>query len=76
MPKFPVVSGKKTLEILIRHFGCVPSAQNGSHVPVTRRTPQGEFNSTIPMHKELDKGTLNAILRQLKIPKREFLKYV
>jgi len=63
MPKAKRLSGKDVVSIL-RVFGFEQAAQRGSHVKL-RRIINGENQTlTIPLHKELDRGTANAIFRQ------------
>jgi len=46
-------------------FGFSVLSQKGSHVKIRRLTASGSKESlTIPIHDELDTGTLKAILRQ------------
>jgi len=46
--------------------------QEGSHIVLRRDTPFAQV--VVPNHKELDRGTLRAILRQADIEVDEFLK--
>jgi predicted RNA binding protein YcfA (HicA-like mRNA interferase family) len=62
-PKLKRLSGKEVLSILSK-FGFSAYSQKGSHVKL-RRLSSGERQIlTIPMHDELDIGTLRAIVRQ------------
>ena len=64
MPKLKVVSGAEVLRIL-NQFGFVSESQRGSHVKVRRVLPSGVRQSlTVPIHREIDRGTLMAIYRQ------------
>lgn len=64
MPKLRVLSGDDVLRIL-HSFGFVPVSQRGSHVKVQRKLPDGSRQSlTVPLHGEMDRGTLLAIYRQ------------
>jgi predicted RNA binding protein YcfA (HicA-like mRNA interferase family) len=64
MPKLRVLSGQDVLRIL-DSFGFLINAQRGSHVKVRRLLPSGAHQSlTVPLHKEIDRGTLMAIYRQ------------
>ncbi len=64
MPKLRRLSGDEVIAILAR-FGFQIHAQRGSHVKLRRVTTAGEHQTlTIPRHRELDRGTLRAILRQ------------
>jgi predicted RNA binding protein YcfA (HicA-like mRNA interferase family) len=71
LSKLPVVSGKKLIKILTKHFGFRVLRQRGSHVTMTNEV---SF-ITVPMHPELDPGTLKAILNDAVISREEFLKY-
>jgi len=63
-PKLKRLSGKEVLSIFPR-FGFSVHSQRGSHAKLRRVSPSGETQSlTIPIHNELDVGTLRAILRQ------------
>jgi len=64
MPKLKVLSGREVLKIL-REFGFEVFAQRGSHVKARRVSQSGQTQSlTVPMHDEIDRGTLRAIHRQ------------
>ena len=72
MPKLPVVSGRSLVKILTKHFGFRVIRQKGSHVTLTNDI---SF-ITVPLHPELDKGTLNAILNDAQIEKEQFIKFL
>lgn len=63
MPPLPVLSGKQVIAILERH-GFEVVRQRGSHVRM--KHPDGR-STTVPLHKELDRGTLRGILRQAQL---------
>jgi predicted RNA binding protein YcfA (HicA-like mRNA interferase family) len=63
-PKLKALSGREVIRIL-QEFGFQIERQRGSHVKLSRISPAGEKQIlTVPLHKELDKGTLRAIFRQ------------
>ena len=64
MSKLPVVSGRKLVRALER-AGFVLDRQRGSHIILFRAEPPTTV--TVPDHRELDRGTLRAILRQADI---------
>lgn len=73
MSILPVIKAPKLVPILVR-FGFRIVRQRGSHLHLeyildkTRKT-------TIPMHnRDLPRKTLNSILKQTRIPTKEFLK--
>jgi len=63
----PVVSGKEVAKALskIDH-------QTGSHL-ILRQKEYPHRRITVPMHKEIAKGTLRAIIRQAGLTVEEFL---
>jgi len=64
MPKLKTLSGKKVTKIF-SHFGFEIISQRGDHAKLRRILPNGTKQTlTIPLHEELDKGTLRAIFRQ------------
>jgi predicted RNA binding protein YcfA (HicA-like mRNA interferase family) len=64
MPKLNVLSGSDVIKILAI-FGFSVAGQKGSHVKLVRTLAGGTREIlTIPLHNELDKGTLKAIIRQ------------
>lgn len=64
MPKLKTLSGRDVLKILSR-FGFKVVSQRGSHVKLRRVLSDGTKQTlTIPLHEEMDKGTLRAIFRQ------------
>jgi len=68
--KMPVISGIELLKILYKNFGFRPIRQRGSHVTVTN----DKNFATVPIHRELDKGTLDGILEDCGISREELLK--
>jgi len=64
MPKLKTLSGGEVVKIFSR-FGFEVLSQRGSHVKLRRVISDGTKQTlTIPLHEELDKGTLRAIFRQ------------
>jgi len=58
------LSGKQVVSIL-SHFGFSVLSQRGSHAKLRRIIAAGiKQTMTVPLHNELDVGTLSAILRQ------------
>ena len=69
MVRLPVLSGRELIKILTRHYGFRVLRQRGSHVTLTN---DASF-ITIPLHPELDTGTLQAILNDARIEREDFL---
>jgi len=64
MPRLKTLSGRDVVKILSR-FGFKVASQRGSHVKLRRILSDGTKQTlTIPLHEELDMGTLRAIFRQ------------
>ncbi len=56
------LSGAELVQLLCRHYGYRRLGQEGSHVILQTETPQ-HHRLSIPDHRVLRVGTLNAILR-------------
>ena len=67
--KLPVVSGKETMKALSK-IGYYIRDQKGSHVHMRHPTKRP---LTVPMHNEIDRGTLRAILEAAEISEKEFI---
>ncbi len=63
MPKLRRLAGRDVLTIL-QGFGFQQISQRGSHVKLVREVAEARQVLTVPLHSELDPGTLRAILRQ------------
>lgn len=61
MTKLPRISGAE-LVVALRRTGFQQIRQHGSHIILRRDNPFAQ--TTVPNHKELDRGTLRAMLRQ------------
>ncbi|WP_414619345.1 type II toxin-antitoxin system HicA family toxin [Calothrix sp. CCY 0018] len=70
MSQLPVISGAECIKALekVNYF---VDRQRGSHIILIREEPRTTV--TVPNHKELDKGTLRAIIRQAGLSVDEFL---
>ena len=63
MPRLKNLSGKAVI-LIFKKFGFDVYSQKGSHVKLRRIVQGFKETLTIPLHDELDKGTLKAIIRQ------------
>ncbi len=64
MSKLKTLSGREVVDIL-KSFKFETASQRGSHIKIVRILPDASRQTlTIPLHDELDKGTLRAIYRQ------------
>ncbi|HNZ26066.1 MAG TPA: type II toxin-antitoxin system HicA family toxin [Spirochaetota bacterium] len=70
MSGLPKISGKECAAIFEK-IGFIFVRQHGSHLIYKRNNPYAQ--TTIPNHKELDRGTLRAIIRQAGLSTNEFM---
>ena len=63
MPRLKRLSGDDVIAIF-KSFGFDVIDQSGSHVKLRRIVAGAKQTLTVPRHKDLDTGTLRAILRQ------------
>jgi predicted RNA binding protein YcfA (HicA-like mRNA interferase family) len=70
MSRLPVLSGQKCIKILSK-AGFYSKRQEGSHITLRRDEPFTQV--VVPDHKELDRGTLRAIIRQSGLSVDEFI---
>jgi len=73
--KLPRISGKELIKILSK-IGFQPIRQRGSHVILVKETSEGKKSTVVPLHKEIDKGTLLEIIRQVGLKRDEFISFV
>lgn len=66
MPKLPQVSGSRLIRLL-ESLGYSKIRQRGSHVTLRNVTPLGEHCITVPLHKEVAKGTLSDIITRVSL---------
>ena len=71
MSQLPRISGRECVRAL-EQVGFYVVRQRGSHVMVRHDDPYAEV--VVPDHRELDKGTLRAIIRQVGLSVDEFAK--
>jgi len=70
--KLPVVSGYDVIKALQKK-GFKIAGIRGSHVKLKKKINRKTILVIVPLHKELKKGTLNAILRQAGLSRHQFL---
>jgi len=71
MTKLPRISGRTCVTALLK-VGFSVKRQQGSHMILRRDAPFAQV--VVPEHRELDTGTLRAILRQANLSPEEFQK--
>jgi predicted RNA binding protein YcfA (HicA-like mRNA interferase family) len=76
LPELRKVSGETVVKILCNRFGFEMSGRSGSHVRLSKLTPDGKVGTVVPMHRELKIGTLKGVLKLAKIDPDEFARYL
>ena len=71
MTKLPVVSGRQLAKALAK-VGYLSDHQHGSHIILRHESPPHR-RLTIPDHKEIAKGTLKHIIREVGLTVEELL---
>jgi predicted RNA binding protein YcfA (HicA-like mRNA interferase family) len=75
-PRLRTVSGEKVIKILCNKMGFKISGRTGSHVRLSKETPEGKVGTVVPMHEEVKLGTLKSILKLAKVDEDEFSTYL
>ena len=76
IPSLRKVSGSEAVKILCNKFNFKISGRKGSHVRLSKETPEGKIGTVVPIHDQLKIGTLKSILRLARINEEEFAKYI
>jgi predicted RNA binding protein YcfA (HicA-like mRNA interferase family) len=71
MSKLPLISGRKCVKAL-ENPGFYIKRQTGSHIILRRDDPFAQV--VVPDHKELDRGTLLAIIKHAGLTVEDFMK--
>lgn len=71
MVRLKVLSGKEVCQILIA-YGFEEIRKKGSHVIMQKKIPDGTITVPVPDHTEIKKGTLQSIIRQSGLSRKEF----
>lgn len=76
MPKIKILSGTEVVKIFSK-FGFLRHSQKRSHVKLRRKVLDRKETLIIPLHRELDTGTCQAIFKQATqyIPELELYDY-
>jgi len=69
-----VLSGLEVIKIL-KKAGFIAVRQKGSHVRLEKLGENGLIKVTVPLHKELKKGTLIKIIKDSGLTQEEFEQY-
>jgi len=71
MIRLPIISGKEAINAFEK-AGWIQDRQKGSHVSLKKSGESAVL--TVPLHKEIDRGTLRALLRAANLSVEEFSK--
>lgn len=71
MVRLKILSGKEVCSILFEH-GFKEIRRKGSHVLMQKSIPDSTITIPVPDHKEIKKGTLQSIIRQSGLNRKEF----
>jgi len=69
--KLPIISGEELIKILQKE-GFRIVRQKGSHVSLQKES----YKTVVPLHEELAKGTLSAILKQCGLSRGDLMKLI
>jgi predicted RNA binding protein YcfA (HicA-like mRNA interferase family) len=76
LSKLRTVSGEAAVKILCNKFDFEISGRTGSHVRLSKMTPDGKVGTVVPVHRELKRGTLKGVLKLAKVDEDEFARYL
>jgi len=71
LARLPRLSGREVVKVL-EGIGYARDRQRGSHIILRKRTPPYR-RLVVPDHKEIARGTLRAIIRQVGLTREEFM---
>ncbi len=71
--KLPVISGLDVIKRL-KKAGFIATRQKGSHIRLEKFAGEKTIKLTVPLHKEMKKGTLLRIIKDSELTVEEFEK--
>ena len=71
MSKLPVISGIDLIKFLTKNYGFEVKRSKGSHAWLESNSGK---KTSVPLHSELARGTLGAILEQVGVERDEFIR--
>lgn len=74
VPRYPTLSGRQVVKILVKHFGFTVSRQRGSHIVLTKQSGGRKVVTIVPDHKEVQRGTVRGLLRLAEVKEADFFK--
>jgi predicted RNA binding protein YcfA (HicA-like mRNA interferase family) len=73
MSRLPDISGAELIKAL-QKAGFIILRQKGSHVSMEKVDSVGVWRTIVPMHREIARGTLHDILKQIGLTRDELRK--
>ena len=73
--KLPIISGLEVIKRLKR-AGFIATRQKGSHIRLEKAGGEKTIKLTVPLHKEMKKGTLLRIIKDAQLTVEEFLEFL
>jgi predicted RNA binding protein YcfA (HicA-like mRNA interferase family) len=58
--------------MILSSHGFEEVRRRGSHIVMQKKLPEGTITVPVPNHNEIRIGTLQSIIRQSAVPRREF----
>ena len=71
MVRLKVLSGQEVCKIL-SEYGFEEVRRKGSHILMQKKIPGSTITVPVPDHAEIQKGTLQSIIRQAGLTRKEF----
>lgn len=71
-PRYPTLSGRRAVKILVSHFGFTVTRQKGSHIVLAKQLAGRKIVTVVPDHQELARGTLRGALRLAEVTEKDF----
>ena len=70
--RLPIISGQQAIKVFVKQ-GYLVQRQRGSHVMLVK---EGTGRLTVPLHTELDRGTLRALIRAAGMTVEDFVRWL
>lgn len=67
-------SGKFIVKVLEKYFGFIRVSQRGSHLKLEKKIGKETITTIVPLHKEVQSGTLSGILLLAKVDRKDFFR--
>lgn len=71
-PRYPTVSGRRVVKVLVNDFGFTVTRQRGSHIVLAKHLGNIKIVTVVPDHKEVSRGTLRGLLKLAEVKEEDF----